>query len=202
MTEPTTPAAAPAGWYPSAPGSPELRWWDGTQWTNHSHTLGVDSGQALTAPAGTSSNTVWIWIFAILPLAQLAEIPFLASFYDRLAAVGLTNTEALRTAEMNPGSGYLILQAIGLLVYAIWVVIAVVDYNVLKSRGVVRPFHWAWTFLSAWVYAIGRAVVAHRRTGSGYAPMGVFIASAAISVIGVLVVVFSFVAEVVQTAGS
>jgi scramblase/uncharacterized protein DUF2510 len=24
-----------AGWYPEAPGAPTLRWWDGTQWTQH-----------------------------------------------------------------------------------------------------------------------------------------------------------------------
>ncbi|MBM7770841.1 uncharacterized protein YxjI [Actinokineospora baliensis] len=23
------------GWYPESPGSPTVRWWDGTQWTNH-----------------------------------------------------------------------------------------------------------------------------------------------------------------------
>ncbi len=198
MTDSTAAAPVPAGWYPAAPGSPELRWWDGTQWTNHSHTLGVGTGQPLAAPAGTSSNTVWIWIGAILPLAQLLELPFLVHFYQQIGAAGLRNPRALSAAETNAGTGNLTLDAISLLVYAIWVVLAVVDYNVLKSRGVVRPFHWAWTFLSVWVYVIGRAVVAHRRTGSGYAPMGVFIAASAISVIGVLVVVFSFVGEVLQ----
>lgn len=29
-------AAAPPGWYPE-PGSQSLRWWDGSQWTEHRH---------------------------------------------------------------------------------------------------------------------------------------------------------------------
>lgn len=198
MTEPTTPAAAPAGWYPSAPGSPELRWWDGTQWTNHSHTLGVDSGQALTAPAGTSSNTVWIWIFALLPLVQLAEIPLIATLYARIFSVDLRNPTALMAAEYAPGSGYWAIQGIGVLLYAIYVVLGLLDYRSLRSRGVPRPFHWAWSFLSAIVYMIGRTVVVRRRTGSGLAPLWVNIASLLVAIISSIAVLAPIVAAAVS----
>lgn len=190
MTEPTTPAAAPAGWYPSAPGSPELRWWDGTQWTNHSHTLGVDSGQALTAPAGTSSNTVWIWIFALLPLAQLAEIPLVVTFYNRILGSDLQSSTSLFQAEYGPGSGYAETQGIALLLGALYVVIGLSDYRELRARGVPRPFHWAWSFLSPIVYIIGRTVVVRRRTGSGMAPLWVNIAAlVTVVVVNILVVI-------------
>jgi hypothetical protein len=216
MTDPSAPATAPAGWYPVEAGSPHLRWWDGTQWTDHHHTIGASSPQAFaaqalgaqapraqppSAPAGTSPYTVWIWIFAILPLVQLIELPFLIGFFTKAEAAGASDPTAMSQLEFSPGSGYLTMQAISLLVYAVCVVIAVFDYLALKSRGVVGPFPWAWAFLSAIVYAIGRGVVVQRRTGSGLAPMWVFIAATAISLAGVLFVAFSFVAAVVRDAG-
>lgn len=226
MTDPTVPSTAPAGWYPVEANSPNLRWWDGTQWTDHHHTVGSSPVQPFaqqgygtpvygapvygaqapaarppSAPAGTSPYTAWIWILAILPLVQLLELPFLISFYTKVEAVGLSDPTAITQLEFSQGSGYLTLQAIGLLVYAVCVVIAVFDYLALKARGVVRPFPWAWTFLSAVVYVIGRAVVVRRRTGSGFAPMWVYIVATAVSLTGVLFVTFSFLAAVVRDAG-
>ena len=144
---------------------------------------------------------MWNWIFAILPLGQLLELPFLFTFFAKAEAAGASDPTALSHLEYSPGSGYLTYQAINLLIYAVFVVIAVFDYLALKARGVVRPFPWAWTFLSSTIYAIGRGVVARRRTGSGLAPMWVYIAASVVSVTGVLFVVFSFVAAVVRDAG-
>ena len=197
MTEPTTPATAPAGWYPSAPGSPELRWWDGTQWTNHSHTLGVDSGQPLRAPDGTTSSTPWIWIFALLPLGQLAEIPLIATLYTHIFSADLRSPSSLMAAEYAPSSGYWAIQGISVLLYGIYVVLAALDYRALRSRGVPRPFHWAWSFLSAIAYMIGRTVVVRRRTGSGVAPLWVNIAAVLTVVISSITVLAPILATAV-----
>jgi hypothetical protein len=194
MTESTTPAAVPAGWYPTAAGSPELRWWDGTQWTNHSHTLGVDSGQPLRAPDGTRTGTAWIWIFALLPLVQLAEIPLYSAFYARVFGAGFQNSTALVQAEYAPNSGYWAIQGLGILLYGVYVVLAALDHRALRARGVPRPFHWAWTFLSAIVYMIGRAVVVRRRTGSGLAPLFVNIAALLVTIIGLVAILVPIVA--------
>ncbi|GII66234.1 hypothetical protein Skr01_63190 [Sphaerisporangium krabiense] len=36
----------PAGWYPDPYGTPQLRWWDGTQWTDATHPLESSPGQS------------------------------------------------------------------------------------------------------------------------------------------------------------
>jgi hypothetical protein len=203
VTDQNSQGLAPAGWYPVAAGSAELRWWDGTQWTEHQHTLGqapagayVVSGQSLRAPEGTKSGTVWIWIFAVLPLLQLAEIPFLAGLYSRIFAAGLSDPTAISRVEFAPDSGYFAIQGIGVLLYALYVIFAVFDYLALRARGVPRPFHWAWTFLGSLVYIIGRTVVVRRRTETGLAPMWVNI----LALVGVIVTIIAVVGPIITAA--
>jgi hypothetical protein len=198
MTEQNTQGAAPAGWYPVAPGSPQLRWWDGTQWTEHHHTVDATpayGSQTMRAPEGTRTGTAWIWIFALLPLLQLAEIPFVLTFYMKVfGAISLTDPTAIERAEFAPDSGILGLWGVTLVVYAISVVTAALDYRALGKRGVPHPFHWAWTFLSSLVYIIGRTVVVRRRTDTGLAPLWVNIVTLVAVIVAIQVVTAPIIA--------
>ena len=203
MTDSNTQGTAPAGWYPVAPGSPQLRWWDGTQWTEHHHTVGtapVYSAQALRAPEGTKTGTAWIWIFAVLPLLQLAELPFLAGLYSKIFSASLSDPSAVAGIEFAPSSGYLAIQGVNVLLYGIYVVLAVIDRRALINRGVPSPFHWGWTFLSSLVYIIGRSVVVRRRTGAGLAPLWLYIVAYVVEIITVIAVILPIVASAVNAS--
>jgi Protein of unknown function (DUF2510) len=181
----TTGGTTPAGWYPVTPGSSQLRWWDGTAWTDHVHDQAVAQvGGALKAPAGTNPNTVWVWILAVLPLLGLASL-FLfnpAPYFRSVMSDAGSDPTLVYRAEMAflTSPGYLILVALGFVTYAITVLFAGLDWRQLKVLGVPKPFHWAWTFLPSYgqfVYMIGRFVIVKRRTGTGLAPLWVWIAT-------------------------
>ena len=76
MTD-TTPI--PAGWYPDPDGGPNMRWWDGGQWTDH-RAPQQQRPEDLKAPAGTTT-TPTISPFAIFTPGYFAAIllPFLGS---------------------------------------------------------------------------------------------------------------------------
>lgn len=182
-------ATAPPGWYPVAAGSTQQRWWDGTAWTDHVYDPAVASTVApLTAPTGTSPSTVWFWLLAVgSPILQLGSVLLEWVWFSSLSHLDFADPSGLAQAEFTPT--YLALVLLGWVGYALFVVGAALDYRALRARGVPRPFHWAWAFLTVIVYAIGRSVVARRRTGSGLAPLWVFVAlNVVVFVIGVVVV--------------
>ena len=81
MTEPIRSAAPPPGWYRERPDASGFRWWDGRAWTEHRRVEQPGRIEQPRLAAGTSTNTVWIWLISLLPLASLAaEQPVLLSF--------------------------------------------------------------------------------------------------------------------------
>jgi hypothetical protein len=187
----TTPSA-PAGWYPDANALGGQRWWDGTQWTEHvSGPAPYQPFAPATAPEGTRTNTVWIWLIAILPILSVVSLftTDVSSILPTTTSGGPYVTPSASELYLSPA--YLLSTLGGWVLIAALIVFGALDYRALKARGVPQPFHWAWSFFAVagfgLVYPIGRGIVAKRRTGSGMAPtwvaIGVFVVGLIIGVV-------------------
>ena len=167
---PSSATARPAGWYPDATNYGQQRWWDGKQWTAQV-TTPYQSGQGydLRAPAGTSPYNSQIWaivgIYAFLNLGSFAYVYSLMS-----NPLSTSSTVPSMTSLVVP----LVFLAAGLIGWIVSARLAASDGRELESRGVQRPFHWAFMLIPSYgvtIYIIGRSVVARRRTGHGLAPI-------------------------------
>ncbi|MEV8041389.1 DUF2510 domain-containing protein [Arthrobacter sp. NPDC080082] len=178
------PGNLPApGWYADPAGSGYLRWWDGTAWTGYLSAGHLSAGHP-GAPANpyrtgrpqispsTPVYNPFIWLIATLPIIPLISLAF-------WNPVLRTRTTGLRRVQtMDPASiltlPYLLALGTGLIIYAVSAVLAYLDWQKLRRDGVVRPFHWAWVFLSRELYVIGRSAVVHEAAPRrGLAPVWV-----------------------------
>lgn len=178
MTSPVTPSV-PAGWYPDPAGGARSRWWDGTQWTEHFQEPydPAAAAAALKAPEGTQWNTPWIWLIIVIPL--LPMIGLLTIDWRSMFTFDPSDPTSAMNAQFAifTSPGYLLAVLGGWVGYALCALFAFLDWRELQKRGVPKPFHFAWVFLSSLVYVIGRSVVVRRRTGDGIVPMYAAIAS-------------------------
>ena len=216
-----TPQNAPvAGWYPDPSDATRLRWWDGAQWTASQQPAPGYAQQ--TAPAYTAApayaaepavrrdiltNTVWIWLVVLLPLLGLVPLLFVdwAGYVPTPESLSGGSAAALdeqmrRTLDAMNGTIWISL--FGLLISALTIVFAWLDWRELRRRGVDRPFHWAWIFLtlvvSNGIYVIGRGVVLRRRTGSGLVPIWVWIAVTVVGFVFGIVVAGAILSQVLD----
>jgi hypothetical protein len=194
----TATAAVPAGWYPDPEGHPRSRWWDGGRWTADFNVqfdepmLADDFSEEVTNRVDEafthirSVSTVWIWLAIIVPYAALPFISALTPLYseDALAAQsGAGDSSAALVRLITPELVALVIIGFA----APWVTIfcAYRDWRWLERRGVVQPFHWAWSFMTLAgfpVYSFGRAIVTNRRTDRGIWVLWLSIAMFAISI--------------------
>ncbi|GAC1374488.1 MAG: hypothetical protein NVSMB43_13060 [Pseudarthrobacter sp.] len=197
--------AAPAGWYADPAGTGRLRWWDGSAWTDQFSTpsqqvpygapaapgpyAGASPYAAGGDPAGFRPNVPFvfqrpllrrdapvysplIWVITLLPLLSTVLL-LLWNPEFRFIVVG-------RRRTLDPWSlftpAYFLILVSGLATYVASVLLAYFDAERLRRDGVVRPFHWAWSFLSSAVYIIGRSVIMSKvARGRGLAPIWVLI---------------------------
>ncbi|MBX3309228.1 MAG: DUF2510 domain-containing protein [Cryobacterium sp.] len=192
----------PAGWYPDPDDATKSRWWDGARWTEDRAPLQAPpipesytvNAMELKAPEGTPWNTAWIWIIVVLPF--LPSLLLLGVDWSRMFDfTSGSETEIMLRMYTNPA--YLLSLVGGFAAYGLGVWFAYLDWRVLTRRGVPRPFHWAWNFITP-VYAIGRSVIVRRRTGRGISPMWVSIVLVILSVVFATILSVMIVSEVVE----
>ncbi|QCB97385.1 DUF2510 domain-containing protein [Arthrobacter sp. PAMC25564] len=153
------PRPAP-GWYPDPAGSGRLRWWDGTAWTGHLNapTPAIPAGRPQIS-GNTPVYNLFIWLIVALPIIPL----IILMFWNPVLRLRTTGLRRVQTAD--PAAiftlPYFLLIASAFLIYAVSAVMAYLDWQKLRRDGVVRPFHWAWVFLSRELYVIGRSVIVH-----------------------------------------
>jgi hypothetical protein len=198
----------PPGWYPAAEGSSQLRWWDGSQWTEHvsDPAAPTTAPAALRAPEGTDPNTIWAWLVALTPILSLiGVVVYYASIGTTLRnLVSISDTGRISSGAYGLGQvftpAYFAVLGLSLVSYALNVIFAYLDWRELKARQIPSPFHWAWSFLEApLVYMIGRSVVVRRRTSRGLGPLWLTIA---IIVIGLIVSIIEVVTVFASVAGT
>jgi Protein of unknown function (DUF2510) len=199
------PAPPAPGWYADPYREAPLRWWDGTQWTAQlggaargvTGTLGGAGRRPLARD--TPVYTVWIWLVVLLPLVSIL-LPLVTNPFSGFAHFVQTVETSARPTPQDLlqlySPAFLIDALVGWIILAATIVSACLDYRELGRRGVERPFHWAWSFLSPAVYVIGRSVIArHVAPRRGLVPIWVLIAVFGVS----LIVTGTLMAEVASS---
>ena len=183
MTHAPNGSTTPAGWYPDPSFPQQMRWWDGIQWTPH---LAPANQQFMPLQRVLISNQTpvynpFIWALVLLPLVSLLLVlTWQPEFRTITTRQGTTTIDPM--SMYTPG--YFLLQASGLIVYGVSVLMAYLDHRRLARSGVVRPFHWAWCFLSPAVYVIGRTVIVRKvAPGRGMGPVWALIGMVVLSLI-------------------
>lgn len=166
------------GWYPDPSGAPGQRWWDGAQWTQHSHDPSLEVygvTPPLVAGPGTRVNDTLLWTMVLLPILSLIAL----SQFDLTSYLMRSMSTVMPTFDPV----YLLIRLLGFAIYVASVVLAFFDWRRLSRLGITRPFHWAWTFLSTGVYVIGRCVIVRRRVGGKLTVVWAWVAIAVLGII-------------------
>ena len=132
-----------------------------------------------------------IWLATLLPFAAgLLELIWYPTFQYRYVGTGSQRTLTLDPTSVFTPAYFIGFAVVFIAAYSAWglsVWFAYVDWKKLEAIGLVRPFHWAWAFLSPAVYTIGRSVIVFTvARPRGLAPIWVF--AAATLVTGALLV--------------
>lgn len=181
------PQEAPAVAQPMAPAAAQPVAQAQATHTEYAQTPVAQSG-AVHAPgtpyaAGTapSTNTLGVWVIALLPLLQLLGTLLVVS----AAGSGGTNVGIILTILVLP--------------YFLSIPFAISDRRGLKNHGYDNPASWLWVFLSGPIYLIARAIRIVMRAGNGFAPILVWGALVLLQIGSVVAVPGLVIAALPQT---
>lgn len=207
MTVPPNSSAPGPGWYPDPAGSGWLQWWNGTAWTGQFSAPHFQyPQQRLVEPRRRISDrtpvyNAYVWTIVALPLVPLIML-MLWNPVLRVRTVGARQVQTLDPASIFTVP-YFLLVASGFLVYGVSALLAYLDWDKLRKDGVVRPFHWAWVFLSRELYVIGRSVIVHEvAPRRGLAPVWATIGVTVLAVVLVGLKMSALVATLANQAAS
>lgn len=205
----SAPAYPGAPAYPAAPPQPGATTSTGSGIPASPVAPGYPSAPAAAAPAraDVSTNTVWIWLAVALPLLSVLTL-FLfdwSTYIQESVYASAFPEEApyLASSSLAVTAGTSIFS---LIIVALTVLFAFLDWRQLRARGIQKPFHWAWSFTvlaisSIGVYVIGRAVILRRQTGTGLAPVWGWIAVTLVTIIAAsiwVVTLFSAIIPILE----
>ncbi len=187
MTQPPPERAVPPGWYPDPAGASAVRWWNGVAWTEYlsQNTANVPRPQPRPQlDPKTPVYGVLIWLLVLLPVVvyvlELTWNPDFRFTYSTIDGQVIPQVDFASIFTLS----YFLLALASWALYAGSVVLAYFDWRGLQRVGVVRPFHWAWSFLFSGVYVIGRSVIVHRvAKPRGLVPLWVWIGVAVAGVV-------------------
>ncbi len=154
------------------------------------------AGTPAAAPVnhGVPTDTVWVWLIVALPIVQLLVL----FMFDWRSLLEQSLTAALLSGEGGDPSSVVNfslqttfvsvgMSLVSLVLGGLSVLFAFLDWRQLRTRGIQKPFHWAWAFfvfvVTAGVYVIGRGIVLRRQTGKGLGPIWGFIGVSAVAII-------------------
>ncbi len=203
MTDARTGSPTPPGWLPDPTGAARLRWWNGHDWTDHYAPLpqagpGVPlPGERPRLPETTPVYNVYIWLVIAVPFLSIPLLFLFSPSVFEFNPLGTSADLARATTAI-----LVVSLAVGALSWVLWAVTVLfswLDYRELKRSGVERPFHWAWSFLSALVYVIGRTVIVHKvARPRGLTPIWWLIGVTVVSLIIAIVWSISLTSSILQ----
>ena len=201
MTQGFSGSTTPPGWYPDPSFPQQMRWWDGVQWTPHvapAIPQHIPIQRALIS-AQTPVYNPFIWAIVLIPLVSIL---LLLTWQPEFRLI----TTRQGTTTLDPtsiySSGVLLLQISSFLLWALTILFAYFDHQRLARSGVIRPFHWAWCFLSPTVYVIGRTVIVRKvAPDRGLAPIWVMIGTFVASMIVVGIWMANFFNQIYSQIG-
>lgn len=161
---------------------------------------------ARTGPSapGAATDTIWIYLAIIagtLPMFTIFLMDW-DGYLDVMVEMSGRPSADAASAMMSWVGGILLISLLSYVFLGLSVLFAWLDWRELRTRGIAKPFHWAFGFfaliVTIGVYVIGRTVVVKRETGKGLTPLWVWIAATILGFVVITVWSIAFTQQLLE----